>query len=145
MKLKAPVTILLVPAFFALSGMRTRIDLVSGASDWLICGAIILVASVGKFGGCLIAARATGMNGRDSAALAVLMNTRGLMELIVLNIGLSLGVVTPRLFTMMVLMALATTMVASPVLDLVVEDTEIAEATDQHGGPEERRRTEKTV
>jgi len=128
-RMKAPVTILLVPAFFALSGMRTRIDLLSGASDWLICGAIVLAASAGKVAGCLAAARASGMSARDSLALAVLLNTRGLMELIVLNIGLDLGVIEPRLFTMMVIMALVTTMATSPILDRVLEGAETAEAT----------------
>jgi Kef-type K+ transport system membrane component KefB len=114
------VTVLLLPAFFAFAGMRTRIDLVVTAYDWLLCGLIILVATTGKFGGTFVAARATGMNLRHAAALGLLMNTRGLMELIVLNIGLDLGVISPSLFTMMVLMALATTMMATPLLDLLV-------------------------
>jgi Kef-type K+ transport system membrane component KefB len=113
------VTVLLLPAFFAFTGMRTRIDFVSGTDQWLICGAIILVASLGKFGGTFISARLTGMPWRDAAALGTLMNTRGLMELIVLNIGLDLRVISPTLFAMMVLMALATTMATSPVLALL--------------------------
>jgi Kef-type K+ transport system membrane component KefB len=113
------VTILLLPAFFAFTGMRTRIDLVSDPGQWLLCGLIILVATVGKFGGTLAAARFTGLGWRDSAVLGTLMNTRGLMELIVLNIGLDLGVISPTLFAMMVLMALATTMVTAPVLRLL--------------------------
>ena len=78
----------LLPAFFAFAGMRTRIDLLSGASDWMACGVIVLIASAGKLGGCLAAAGTTGMQLRDAAALAVLMNTRGLIELVLLNIGL---------------------------------------------------------
>jgi Kef-type K+ transport system membrane component KefB len=74
---------------------------------------------VGKFGGCCAAARAMGMRLRQAAGLGILMNTRGLMELIVLNIGLDLGVISPTLFTMMVLMALATTMATTPLLDLL--------------------------
>jgi Kef-type K+ transport system membrane component KefB len=114
--LKDPVTILLLPAFFAYTGLRTRIGLVSGWESWLWCGVIIGVATVGKFGGTLLAARLTGYGWRDAAALGILMNTRGLMELIVLNLGLDLGVISPTLFAMMVLMALATTIATAPVL-----------------------------
>jgi Kef-type K+ transport system membrane component KefB len=115
-KLKDPVTILLLPAFFAYTGMRTQLSLVSGWENWLWCGAIILVATLGKFGGTLIAARLTGYGWRDAAALGILMNTRGLMELIVLNLGLDLGVISPTVFAMLVLMALATTIATAPVL-----------------------------
>jgi Kef-type K+ transport system membrane component KefB len=114
--LKDPVTILLLPAFFAYTGLRTQIRLVSGWENWLWCGAIIVVATLGKFGGTLLAARLTGYGWRDAAALGILMNTRGLMELIVLNLGLDLGVICPTLFAMMVLMALATTIATAPVL-----------------------------
>jgi len=114
--LEQVVTILLLPAFFAFTGMRTRIDLVSGWGAWLICGLIILVATVGKFGGTCLAARFTGLAWRDAAALGALMNTRGLMELIVLNIGLDLKVISPPLFAMMVLMAIVTTMMTGPAL-----------------------------
>src|SRR5204863_8876499 len=98
------------------TGLRTQIGLVSGVEQWLICGLIIVVASVGKFGGTLVAARVTGLGWRDAASVGVLMNTRGLMELIVLNVGLDLGVLSPTLFAMMVIMALVTTMMASPLL-----------------------------
>jgi Kef-type K+ transport system membrane component KefB len=124
-KLKDLVTTLLLPAFFALAGMRTRIDLVSSASEWLICGLIIVVATVGKFGGTLVAARLGGMNLRQAAGLGILMNTRGLMELIVLNIGLDLGVISPALFTMMVLMAFVTTMATTPILEVLVPAGEL--------------------
>ena len=113
------VTILLLPAFFAFTGMRTRIDLLSDSSQWLICGLIILIAVVGKFGGTFVAARLTGLGWRDAAVLGTLMNTRGLMELIVLNVGLDLGVISPTLFAMMVVMALITTMLTSPVVRLL--------------------------
>lgn len=115
-KLHDMVVILLLPAFFAHTGMRTQIGLVNGLSEWLTCGAIIVVATLGKLGGTMIAARLTGIDWRMSASLGVLMNTRGLMELIVLNIGLDLGVISPTLFAMMVLMALATTIATTPVL-----------------------------
>jgi Kef-type K+ transport system membrane component KefB len=110
------VTILLLPAFFALTGMRTRIDLLSSPGQWLICGLIVLVATLGKLGGTLAAARLTGLGWRDSALLGTLMNTRGLMELIVLSVGLDLGVITPTLFSMMVVMALVTTGLTSPIV-----------------------------
>ena len=110
------VAILLLPAFFAFTGMRTRIDLLSGGSDWMLCALIIATATVGKFAGVFSAARLSGVGAREAAMLGALMNTRGLMELIVLNIGLELGVITPRLFAMMVLMALATTMSTAPLL-----------------------------
>jgi K+:H+ antiporter len=109
----------LLPAFFAFTGMRTRIDLVSGWDQWLTCGLIILLATLGKFGGTLAAAYLTGLSWRDAAILGTLMNTRGLMELVVLNVGLDLGVISPTLFAMMVLMALVTTIATSPVLGLL--------------------------
>ncbi len=108
-KLKEPVTILLLPAFFAYTGLRTEIGLLHGWSQWGICLVIILVATMGKFGGTLFAARLAGEPWREASILGMLMNTRGLMELIVLNIGLDLGIISPTLFAMMVLMALVTT------------------------------------
>ena len=110
------VTTLLLPAFFALVGMRTEIGLVSGWQNWLVCLVIIAVATLGKFGGTWAAARVVGKGWREAASLGILMNTRGLMELIVLNIGLDLGVISPTLFAMMVLMALVTTVATSPIL-----------------------------
>lgn len=118
-KLGDLVSIVLLPAFFALTGLRTEIGLISGLENWLWCGLIILVATLGKFGGSLAAARLVGQNWRDATALGILMNTRGLMELIVLNIGLDLGLITPRLFAMMVVMALATTLITTPLLRLL--------------------------
>lgn len=118
-KLKDLVTILLLPAFFAFTGMRTEIGLLASVEHWLICALIIAVATAGKFGGAYVAARLTGMGWRDSAALGLLMNTRGLMELIALNMGLDMGVISPTVYAMMVLMALATTMATSPLLYLV--------------------------
>ena len=92
----------------------------AGPGQWLLCGAIILTATLGKFGGTLAAARLTGLGWRPAAALGVLMNTRGLMELIVLNIGYDLGIISPTLFAMMVLMALVTTLATTPALRLLV-------------------------
>lgn len=116
------VTILLLPAFFAFTGMRTQIGLVSGTYEWAICGVIVLVATAGKFGGTAAAARMTGLGWRDAAGLGVLMNTRGLMELIVLNVGLDLGVISPTLFTMLVVMALVTTVATTPILQRLVPE-----------------------
>ena len=108
------VTVLLLPAFFALTGMRTFIDF--GLDSWLLCGLLILTATAGKFGGTFGAARLTGLGWRTSASLGVLMNTRGLMELIVLHVGLNLKVISPGLFAMMVVMALATTVATAPLV-----------------------------
>lgn len=115
-RLEDLVTVLLLPAFFAFTGMRTQIGLVSGIENWLWCGVIIAVATLGKFGGSCLAARLSGLGRRDSSALGILMNTRGLMELIVLNIGLDLKVISDRLYAMLVIMALVTTMATTPVL-----------------------------
>jgi Kef-type K+ transport system membrane component KefB len=128
-KLKGVVTVLLLPAFFAYTGMRMQIGLISGAENWLWCGVIVLVATLGKFGGTLVAAKLTGLSWRDSAVLGTLMNTRGLMELIVLNIGLDLGVIGPQLFAMMVIMALVTTALTAPVLGLLLPEKERPEPT----------------
>jgi Kef-type K+ transport system membrane component KefB len=118
-KLKDPVTVMLLPAFFAYTGMRTEIGLLTEWNQWAICGVIILVATAGKFGGTLLAARIAGESWSDSSRLGMLMNTRGLMELIVLNIGLDMGVISPTLFAMMVIMAVVTTVVTSPALQLI--------------------------
>ncbi len=113
------VTMLFLPAFFAMSGMNTQIGLMNNLEHWLICAAITAVATIGKFGGTFIAAKMAQISTRDASILGVLMNTRGLMELIVLNIGLSLGVISPVLFAMMVLMAIATTMMTGPALSIL--------------------------
>lgn len=118
------VSVFLLPAFFALTGMRTQIGLIYGVEAWLICGLIIGVATIGKFGGAFVAARASGIGWRESSAIGILMNTRGLMELIVLNIGLDLGVITPSLFAMMVLMAIVTTMATTPILHWIGTEDE---------------------
>ncbi|MGL5035097.1 MAG: cation:proton antiporter, partial [Microcystaceae cyanobacterium] len=111
------VLIFLLPIFFAYSGLRTEIGLLNRPELWLLCGAVLLVAISGKYFGTYVAARVSGVNKRDASALGWLMNTRGLTELIVLNIGLSLGVITPLLFTMLVIMALVTTFMTSPLLE----------------------------
>ncbi len=115
-KLEDVVVIVFLPPFFAYSGMRTQLGLVSGAEAWLWTLAIIAVASLGKFGGTVTAARWTGLSWKDSASLGLLMNTRGLVELVVLNIGLDLKIISPQVFAMMVLMALTTTFATPPLL-----------------------------
>jgi Kef-type K+ transport system membrane component KefB len=110
---------LLLPAFFAITGLRTQITLISGATAWWTCLAILAVACAGKFGGSYAAAKMAGLERRDAVALGALMNTRGLVELVVLNVGLSLGVISPALFAMLVLMALVTTASTTPVLWLL--------------------------
>jgi Kef-type K+ transport system membrane component KefB len=107
---------LLLPLFFALIGLRTRIDLLTDRTLLGYTLAIFATAIVGKLAGAALAARTTGMTWKDSLGLGVLMNTRGLVELVVLNAGLDLGVLSPALFTMMVIMALVTTFMTTPIL-----------------------------
>ncbi|MGA9836826.1 MAG: cation:proton antiporter [Gemmatimonadaceae bacterium] len=111
--------VLLLPLFFAFTGLRTSIGLLQGTHAWSLFGLVLLAAVAGKFGGSAIASRLTGLGWRESAAVGILMNTRGLMELVILSIGLDLGVISPELFAMMVLMALVTTFMTAPVLDLL--------------------------
>ncbi len=108
--------VFLLPIYFAYTGLRTQIGLLDTPTLWLQCALVIGVATLGKFGGSALAARITGLGWREACALGVLMNTRGLMELIILNIGYDLGVLSPALFAMMVLMAVATTLATTPVL-----------------------------
>lgn len=122
------VVVLLLPAFFAFTGMRTQIGLLDGVGDWLICAVIVAVACLGKFGGSALAARAGGLPWQESVALGLLMNTRGLMELIVLNVGLDLGVISPRLFAMLVIMTIVTTLMTTPLLHVVYRGRSIGEA-----------------
>lgn len=118
-RLEDLLVVLLLPAFFAFTGLRTQIGLLGGGEEWMLALLIILVASVGKFGGSALAARFTGLSWRDASALGILMNTRGLVELIVLNIGFDFGIISPVLFAMLVLMALVTTVSTTPILHLI--------------------------
>lgn len=111
-------SVFLLPLFFAFTGLRTQIGLLNDVQGWLICVGIIAVATLGKLGGSALTARFTGMGWSDSLQLGALMNTRGLMELIALNIGYDLGVLSPRIFAMLVIMALVTTMLTGPLLTL---------------------------
>jgi len=118
-KLEDVAVVLFLPLFFVYTGLRTQIGLLDDAALWQDFGLIILVAVVGKFFGSAFAAKFVGQNWKDSLAIGALMNTRGLMELIVLNIAYDLGVLTPEIFTMLVLMALVTTFMAGPALAFI--------------------------
>jgi Kef-type K+ transport system membrane component KefB len=109
-------SVFLLPLFFAFTGLRTQIGLLNDMDAWLICAGLILLATLGKLGGAMVTARLTGVNWIDSFALGALMNTRGLVELIALNIGYDLGILSPRIFAMLVLMALVTTCMTGPLL-----------------------------
>ncbi len=126
--------VLLLPLFFVITGLRTQIGLLNEANLWVTFGWILLVAVIGKFGGSTVAAKMVGQNWKDSLSIGVLMNTRGLMQLIVLNIGYDLGILSPEIFAMMVLMALVTTFMTGPALDLIGWLI-----------PEENTKTEKTI
>lgn len=125
-RLGAVAMVLLLPLFFASSGLRTDIGLLAEPREWLTTLLLILLATAGKFGGSTLAARATGLDWRESSAIGILMNTRGLMELVALNIGRELGVISPTMFTMLVIMALVTTLATSPALGRVYRDRELA-------------------
>jgi Kef-type K+ transport system membrane component KefB len=110
------VMVAFVPIFFTNTGLNTRIGSLENAEAWLACGAILLAAVVGKLGGCFLGARLTGQPVRESASIAALMNTRALMGLIAINVGLDLKLLTPSLFTMLVIMCLVTTAMCGPLL-----------------------------
>ncbi|MFN6039942.1 MAG: cation:proton antiporter, partial [Bacteroidota bacterium] len=110
---------LFIPLFFVITGLRTQIGLLNQAHLWGTCLLVITLAVTGKFGGGLIAGRVTGQSWKDSLSIGALMNTRGLMELIVLNIGFDLGILKPEIFAIMVIMALVTTFMTGPMLDLI--------------------------
>ena len=118
-KFESLTVVLLLPLFFAITGLRMSLGSIKGTEMWIYCGIIILVAVAGKLGGSMIAAKAAGMEWRDAAGLGILMNTRGLMQLVILNIGLDIKVISPALFSLMVVMALVTTFMTTPLLELV--------------------------
>jgi Kef-type K+ transport system membrane component KefB len=118
-KFESVTVVLLLPLFFAFTGLRTRIGVGSGSAIWFYSALVIGVAITGKLGGSMFAARLAGMPWREAASLGVLMNTRGLMELVILNIGLDIGVISPVMFSIMVLMALVTTFMTTPLLEWV--------------------------
>jgi Kef-type K+ transport system membrane component KefB len=106
----------LLPLFFAVTGLRMQVGLLNDWQSWLLCLVIVLVAITGKLGASMLMARWTGMKWRDAFSLGALMNTRGLVELVVLNIGYELGILSARAFAMLVMMALVTTFMTGPLL-----------------------------
>ncbi len=118
-KLEDVTVVLLLPLYFAITGLRTSVGLLNSLEAWGVCGLVVLVAIAGKWGGAMAAGRAAGLSWREAGAIGVLMNTRGLVELVILNVGLDVGVLSPTLFAMLVLMALATTLMTTPLLDVV--------------------------
>lgn len=110
------VLIFFLPIFFTYTGLRTNIGGLDSATDWGWCLLLVALATAGKFGGCYVAARSSGLDARESRAIGIMMNTRGLMELVVLNVGLDLGVIPPDVFTMLVIMAIVSTVVTTPAL-----------------------------
>lgn len=118
-KVEDVALVLLLPLFFVFTGLRTEIGLLNDPHLWKVTAVIILVAVVGKFVGSMLAAKFVGQNWKDSLIIGALMNTRGLMELVVLNIGYDLGVISPEIFAMMVIMALVTTFMTGPALDVI--------------------------
>lgn len=118
-KIEDIALVLLLPLFFVITGLRTEIGLLNNTMLWGITGLIILVAILGKFGGSTIAARFVGQSWKDSLTIGTLMNTRGLMELVVLNIGYDLGVLNAEIFSMMIIMALVTTFMTGPILNFI--------------------------
>jgi Kef-type K+ transport system membrane component KefB len=122
-----PLTVaLLLPLFFTYSGLNTRIGLLNSAFLWLMCGAVLLAAVLGKGVACWLAARATGISNREALGIGTLMNARGLMELIIINIGLQRGVISEGLFATLVIMAVITTLMASPIFERLVGSGKLA-------------------
>jgi hypothetical protein len=124
-RLRDFVTVFFVPIFFTYTGLRTDIGTMAGASLWVMCGLVLLTAFVGKFGGCSLAARLNGLPWREASMIGVMMNTRALMELIVINIGFELGIIPKSVFFMLVFMAVVTTYVTTPVLRRLVRSSEL--------------------
>jgi Kef-type K+ transport system membrane component KefB len=114
-----------LPIFFTYTGLRTDIGSMENAGLWLLCGLVLLAAIVGKFGGCTLAARWSGLSWRNACAVGVMMNTRALMELIVINLGFELGVIPRSVFFMLVFMAVVTTYMTTPVLRRTIRTTEM--------------------
>lgn len=122
------VTVFFLPIFFTYTGLRTDIGTMSGGTLWMFCAAVLAVAVIGKFGGCTLAARLNGLPMRESAMIGVMMNTRALMELIVINIGYDLGIIPPSVFFMLVFMAVVTTYMTTPILRRLVRGSEVWES-----------------
>ncbi|MDP9194062.1 MAG: cation:proton antiporter [Acidobacteriota bacterium] len=129
-------SVIFLPLFFAVTGLRTNVGLLRTPELWLCCALVLLVAIAGKLGGATLSARAIGFSWRDATAIGALMNTRGLMEMVVLNIGRDIGVVSDSLFTMCIIMALVTTAMTTPLLDLLVRKSAHEEINASIASPE---------
>ena len=116
-----PLTVaLLLPLFFTYSGLNTKIGLLNTGYLWMMCAAVLVAAILGKGVACWLAARATGISNREALGIGTLMNARGLMELIIINIGLQRGIISEELFALLVIMAVVTTLMASPIFERLV-------------------------
>jgi Kef-type K+ transport system membrane component KefB len=124
-RLRDFVTVFFLPIFFTYTGLRTDIGTMTARDLWLMCGLVLLTAFVGKFGGCSLAARLNGLPWREASIIGVMMNTRALMELIVINIGFELGVIPKSVFFMLVVMAVVSTYITAPVLSRLIRSSEI--------------------
>jgi Kef-type K+ transport system membrane component KefB len=124
-RLRDFVTVFFLPIFFTYTGLRTDIGTMSGRALWVMCALVLLAAFVGKFGGCWLAARLNGLPWREASIIGVMMNTRALMELIVINIGFELGVIPRSVFFMLVVMAVASTYITAPVLRRLIRSSEV--------------------
>jgi Kef-type K+ transport system membrane component KefB len=124
-RLRDFVTVFFLPIFFTYTGLRTDIGTIGSVELWCVAGVVLLLSIIGKFGGCGLAARATGFNWRESACIGAMMNTRGLMELIVINVGYRLQVIPRSVYCMLVLMALITTVMTTPLLVRLMRGTEL--------------------
>jgi Kef-type K+ transport system membrane component KefB len=122
------VTAFFLPIFFTYTGLRTDMGSMTGGKLWLFCGLVLAAAIVGKFGGCMLTARASGIPGRESSIIGVMMNTRALMELIVINVGYDLGIIPRTVFFMLVFMAVFTTYMTTPILRRLIRGSEIWES-----------------
>ena len=118
-KVEPLAVVLLLPMFFTYSGLNTRMDMVNSVELLLIALGVLAVSVLAKFGACWAAARLAGEDNRTALGIGALMNSRGLMELIIINIGLQKGIIGPTLFSMLVLMAIVTTVMATPLFELV--------------------------
>jgi Kef-type K+ transport system membrane component KefB len=139
-KVEPIAVILLLPMFFTYSGLNTRLDMINSSEMILIAAGVLVASVLAKFGACYLAARLSGEDNRTALGIGALMNSRGLMELIIINIGLQKGIIGPALFSILVLMAVVTTMMASPVFELVYgrkarESGELGELNATSGGP----------
>lgn len=131
-----PLTVaLLLPLFFTYSGLNTKIGLLNTGPLWLMCGAVLLAAVLGKGVACWLAARATGISNREALGIGTLMNARGLMELIIINIGLQRGIISEGLFAALVIMAVVTTLMASPIFERLAGSGTSSSDPDSKDGP----------